>query len=164
MNANELRQPSLLARLAAVALAGFFAVGCDQASDDGTCRPADGCDGVDAIVAVEADPMPVEAILAAPALAPVAPLLATVVEDDEKEIDDLRVPWSHQSVVPEDDGAACPADDDPNVSYVARDAEVCAEIVVSCLDDWANVPAVCGCGCMYEGFTPNLDFDYKAAQ
>ena len=163
VNADGIRQPSLLARLAAVALAGFFAVGCDQA-DDGQCRPDDGCDGVDAIVAAEAAPVQVEPILAVPVEPSVAPILATVAEEEEVEIDDLRVPWSHEAVVSEDVAHWCPAEQDPNVTYIARDPEVCAEVIVSCLDGWANVPESCGCGCMYTGSTPYLDFDYAPAE
>lgn len=38
----------------------------------------------------------------------------------------------------------------PQASYVSTDPEVCADLIVTCLPGWTNVPEQCGCGCFRE--------------
>lgn len=161
MTASYDPRPSLLARVAAFALAGLFAAGCDQAAD-GECTPDDGCDG---IASIEERPDDVEPVIGE-AVSHVEPILATTAEEADAGHDAAGAlhgpereggPFDHPrpplSTIADADfhaeGPQCASEDDPRVSYGAQDPEVCAGVLIHCEPGWTYFSSECGCGCVY---------------
>ena len=165
MTASYDPRPALLARVAAFALAGLFAAGCDQ--DDGQCLPEDDCDG---IASIEERPEGVEPVIG-DAVWHVEPIMAEVVEDAGEDADGHGAagalhgpereggPFDHPrpplptladaDLAPE--GAMCPGEDDPRIGYAALDPQVCGQVLIECLPGWEYFNDACGCGCAYTG-------------
>ena len=149
MTATTSARTSLLLRLGLLA-ASLCAVACDAEPQDSTeeiCTPEDGCDGI-----VEVQER------GAAHSANVEPTLSSIrrAHSPPSYEETFAVAERTNPVSPAP--LALAADtcdrDDPEVGYVADDAEGCASIFFSCEPSWRAFENECGCGCEYTGATP----------
>jgi len=145
-----------LLRTAAILLASTAIVACD----------AEDSDGIASIEEVQRAPHELTQVAAASVdLADVQASASSVVDQDATA-DGWTAPEPGPTVHPTPDALpvpiadpngshtrdeepmmACPDPEGEFITYVAEDPEVCADIIVSCLPGWSNLPPACGCGC-----------------
>ncbi len=140
---------SLLLRLGLVA-ATFCAAACDaepQDLDDEVCAPEDGCDGIAEVqerAAAHAANVP-------PAFTSLRRTHSPPSYGDRLAVAERTNPVSP---TPLPLAANLCDRDDPEVGYVADDAEGCGAIFFTCEPTWTAFENECGCGCEYTGATP----------